>query len=70
VVFQQNRHLLGVNSLRQPPAEIALHIAFERAVSMLFRHYVDEYVVQIKTMAEELARWGSSRPGNAVRGPI
>ena len=57
VVFQQNRNLLGVNSLRQLPAKIALRIAFERAVCMLFRRNVDEYVVQTGTMAEELRRW-------------
>jgi glycosyltransferase involved in cell wall biosynthesis len=62
VVFQQNRYLLGVNSLRQLPAKLALRIAFERAVCMLFRRNVDEYVVQTKTMAEGLRRWHGGDP--------
>jgi len=62
VVFQQNRYLLGVNSLRQLPAKVALRIAFERAVCMLFRRNVDEYVVQTKTMAEGLRRWHGGDP--------
>lgn len=57
VVFLQNRYLLGLNSLRQLPAKIALRIAFERAACKLFRHHVDVYVVQTKTMAEKLKRW-------------
>jgi len=65
VVFQQNRYLLGVNSLRQLPAKMALRIAFERAVCALFRRHVDEYVVQTKTMAEDLRRWHGGEP--AVR---
>jgi len=65
VVFQQNRYLLGVKSLRQLPVKMALRIAFERSVCMLFRSHVDEYVVQTKTMAEELQRWHGGDP--AVR---
>jgi len=62
VVFQQNRYLLGVNSLRQFPTKIALRIAFERAVGTLFRHRVEDYVVQTKTMADELRRWHGGDP--------
>ena len=62
VVFFQNRHLLGVNSLRHFPAKVALRIVFERAVCTLFRRHVDEYVVQTKTMAEDLRRWHGGEP--------
>lgn len=66
VVFQQNRYLLGVNSLRQLPAKVALRIAFERTVCMLLRRNVDEYVVQTKTMAEGLRRWHGGDPSVRV----
>jgi len=62
VVFVQNRHLLGVNSLQHFPAKVALRIVFERAVCTLFRRHVDEYVVQTKTMAEDLRRWHGGEP--------
>jgi len=60
VVFLQNRYLLGANSLRRLPAKVALRIAFERVVCKLFRYRVAEYVVQTKTMADELRRWHGS----------
>jgi glycosyltransferase involved in cell wall biosynthesis len=62
VVFFQNRYLLGVNSLRHLPAKVALRIVFERAVCTQFRRHVDEYVVQTKTMAEDLRRWHGGEP--------
>ena len=57
VVFQQNRNLLGINSLRQFPFKVALRIAFERAICRMFRGRVHEYVVQSPSMKRELSRW-------------
>jgi len=62
VVFQQNRNLLGVNSLRQFPLKIALRIALERLITKVFRRRVDEYVVQTGTMARELRKWHGADP--------
>ncbi|MFQ5644134.1 MAG: glycosyltransferase [Thiogranum sp.] len=62
VVFQQNRNLLGMNSLRQFPMRIALRIALERLITKLFRCRVDEYVVQTSTMARDLRRWHGGEP--------
>ena len=62
VVFQQNRFLLGVNSLGQMPAKVALRIVLERALCKLFRHHVDEYLVQTETMAEALRHWHGREP--------
>jgi glycosyltransferase involved in cell wall biosynthesis len=44
------------------PANVALRIAFERAVCTLFRYRVTEYVVQSNTMANELRRWHGGGP--------
>jgi len=65
VVFQQNRNLLGMNSLRQFPVKVALRIAFERLIGKIFRRRVSEYVVQTGTMARNLRRWHGGDP--AVR---
>jgi len=62
MVFLQNRYLLGLNSLRQFQLKIAMRIAFKRAVCVLFRHRVGEYMVQTKTMAEDLRRWHGGDP--------
>ena len=42
LVFQQNRNLPGVNSLRQFPARVALRIALERLIARMFRSNVTE----------------------------
>jgi len=65
VVFQQNRILLGMNSLRQFPLKVALRIAFERMIGKIFRRRVSEYIVQTGTMARDLRRWHGRDP--AVR---
>lgn len=62
VVFQQNLNLLGVNSLRQFPLKVAVRIAFERRICRLFRGYVDEYVVQSRSMARAVAHWHGGSP--------
>jgi len=62
VVFVQNRYLLGESSLRHFPAKVALRIVFERVVCALLRSHVDGYVVQTKTMAENLRCWHRGEP--------
>lgn len=62
VVFQQNRNLLGVNSLRQFPVRVALRIAGERLIAKLFKSRVTEYVVQTDTMARDLKQWHGGDP--------
>lgn len=68
VVFQQNRNYLGLDPLSQFAPRTALRLAFERGVSRLLRHRVDQYIVQTPTMARELLRWwGDDRPPPAIR---
>jgi glycosyltransferase involved in cell wall biosynthesis len=62
VVFQQNRHLVGVSSLAGFPFKVALRIGVERLICRLFRGHVDEYVVQTPSMARALARWHGGSP--------
>ena len=62
LVFQQNRNLLGMNSLRQFPFRVGLRIGVERLICRLFRGYVDEYLVQTPSMARGLAQWHGGNP--------
>jgi glycosyltransferase involved in cell wall biosynthesis len=57
VVFQQNRNYFGLNPLSQFSLKTRLRLAFERAVSKLFRHRVSEYVVQSLSMQRTLLHW-------------
>jgi glycosyltransferase involved in cell wall biosynthesis len=57
VVFQHNRNLFGVTSLRRFPARVALRIAAERILCRMFRGHVAEYVVQTPHMQRDLERW-------------
>lgn len=66
VVFQQNRNLLGMNSLRQFPVKVALRIAIERLIGKIFRCRVSEYVVQTGTMARDLRTWHGGDPAVSV----
>lgn len=57
VVFLQNRILLGIDPLSDFTRRTATRLAFERCVARLFRHRVDEYIVQTPTMARDLRYW-------------
>ena len=62
VVFQQNRHYLGLTPLSHFKLRTALRLAFERFVSRAFRHHVAEYIVQTPTMERALAAWHGGHP--------
>ena len=66
VVFQQNRILLGMNSLRQFPARVALRIGLERLIAKIFKHHATEYVVQTGTMARDLRWWHGGNPAVSI----
>lgn len=57
VVFQQNRNLLGLNSLGQFVLKTRLRLIFERLISWGFRHRVSEYVVQTPSMHRAVSKW-------------
>ncbi|WP_020411336.1 glycosyltransferase [Microbulbifer variabilis] len=60
VVFQQNRILLGNNSLFQFAWKARLRITCERFINHMFRHRVSEYIVQTPTMQRDLLQWYSA----------
>jgi len=63
VVFQQNRHLLGLTPLSDFKPRTAVRLGFERAVARHGRRRVDEYIVQTPSMARLVAAWyGGSGP--------
>ena len=66
LVFQQNRNLPGVNSLRQFPARVALRIALECLIAKMFKSNVTEYMVQTGTMARNLRQWHGGNPAVSV----
>lgn len=57
LVFQQNRHLLGLSRLSGFKPRTALRLAVERLWAWLLRHRPDAYVVQTPSMARALQDW-------------
>lgn len=70
LVFQQNRHYLGLNPLSPFRWKTRVRLVFERIVSRAFRHRVSEYLVQTPSMQRALVQWygaSSESPAPLVR---
>lgn len=57
ILFQQNRNLLGLNSLGQFSWKTGLRLATERMVSRIFRYRVSQYIVQTPSMKRAVTEW-------------
>ncbi|MBU3635553.1 glycosyltransferase [Polynucleobacter sp. es-GGE-1] len=61
IIFQQNRNLLGLNSLSEFKRRVALRIFAERVICKFLNYKVNLYIVQTESMKRELIRWGASQ---------
>jgi len=59
-VFLQNRNYLGVTSFSQYSIKTKIRLSMEIIFARVFRHRVDEYIVQTPTMKHELQHWMKS----------
>lgn len=66
VLFQQNRLLLGLMSLRDFPLRTGLRVAAERLISRAFKGHVNSYVVQTPSMLRALNSWHGGSPTVSV----
>ncbi|QRX84565.1 glycosyltransferase [Glaciimonas sp. PAMC28666] len=57
ILFQQNRILLGLNSLKQFSWKTGLRLSTERIVSRIFRYRVSQYIVQTPSMKQAVTHW-------------
>lgn len=68
IIFQQNRNLLGLSSLKIFDLKTQIRLGLERVVCRLFNYKVAFYIVQTESMSREVSCW--SRGANIKIAPF